>query len=199
MLRCLTVLILVVAIGAGALAYAVLTSPPEGAPGVAVATPTAVPAAVARQAASSFDQKIVAFEKSALAGGRRPIELVLTQVEVASKIQQMLAERDATDFQNVAVQLKGGGAVISGVAAVGGMSVPVQADTELSAADGMLGVSITSIRTAGVDLPRAVQDQLLRGIRQATGLGDLQKIDVGIEVQTVEVTADRLRITGQTR
>ena len=207
MLRFLTVLILLMFVVVGGLAYLILNGPSTPVPtptavAVAPSGATAVPVATSvspQQAAGSFDQKVSAFEKTASSGSKKSVELVLTQQEIGAKITQMLAAKGNGEFQNVAVQLQDGGAVISGNADVAGMSVPVQAGAQLSASGGMLGANVTSIKTGGLDLPPAVRDQLLQRVQHAAGLNDVQKIDVGIDVQSVQVTPTEVRIAGLTK
>lgn len=200
MVRCLTMVILLIFLGGGVLAYRVLSAPPSPSPALKAAA-TAGPSATSapQQGASSFDQKVGAFEKAAASGGKKPVELVLTEQEIASKVQQMLASRGSGELQSVAVQLQEGGALISGNASLGGMTIPVQAGAQLSASGGMLGVNVTSVKTGNLDLPQALRDQLIQGIQRAVGLNDIQKIDVGIDVQSVQVTPSQVRIAGMTR
>jgi hypothetical protein len=186
-------LILLIALGAGVMVYLVLSAPAPTSP--AVATP--VPAS--KEAATSFDRKVDTFQKTATAGGKQRVELTLTQQEVSSRIQQALTSREGSEIKDVAVRLKNGGVTLTGVTSLAGMEVPVQADAELLASGGMLGVNITSIKAGGMDLPQPVRDQLTQKAQQAVGLKDLQKIDVGIDVETVQATPDQVRLTGQTR
>ncbi|HEX9016573.1 MAG TPA: LmeA family phospholipid-binding protein, partial [Chloroflexota bacterium] len=129
----------------------------------------------------------------------KPIELVLTQQEIASKIQQALQSRGGGEISGVGVQLQEGGALITGSTSLGGATVPIQASAQLSAASGMLGVNVTSVKTASVELPQPIRDQLLQRVQQAVGLNDLQRIDVGINVQSVQVTPTQVRISGLTK
>ena len=206
MRSCFTIVILAILVGAGVLAYQVLgtssTPTPTGVKAVPPTAPTVAPAATAvnpQQAASSFDQKVGAFEKTASGGGKKPVELLLTQQEITSKMQQLLAARGGGDFKDVAVQLQDGGMLITGNASVAGMNIPVQAGAQLTASGGMLGVNVTSVKTGNLEVPQAVRDQLMQAIQRAVGLNDIQKIDVGIDVQSVQVTTGQVRIAGTTR
>jgi len=166
-------------------------------------TPNTSPAgrptmAASRDAAQSFDQKIAAVS-SAAAIGRKSVHLVLTEQEVTSKIQDSMASAGITTLRNVVVKLGAGTATISATASLNGIDVPLDGDLRLTADSGLLSVDVTSLKAGGVNLPSALQRQVVEQAKQAAGLNDLHSIDVGIDVQKVQVTPGQLQIDGETR
>ncbi len=191
-----TVILLALAVATFAIIQGLTSRIPSAAPGRTVA-PTSAP--LTREAAQSFDQKVGAVATASAQGSKQPVHLMLSEQEVASKIQQSLASREVDDLQDVSVRLADGQATLSGTANLHGISAPVEAGIRLGASRGLLTVEIVSLKAAGIGLPDALQRQLTDQVREATGLNDLQNIDLGIDVQRVQVANGRLLIDGQTQ
>ena len=132
-------------------------------------------------------------------GAGKPVHMVLTESQITSKIEQEAGSGQAGGLQSVQVKLGNGLATIDGTTTVAGITVPIEATAQLGASDGLLSVNVTSIKAGNVDLPAPVEDQLLQQVKQTTGLKDLQKIDVGMYVTSVQVQPGQVVIDGQTR
>ena len=165
-----------------------------------VGTPPASPGAgTAAQATATPYQKLAATVGASSTSGRKPVHMVLTESEITAKVQEMVSSGKAGNLQNVQVKLGSGVATITGTTSFGGMSVPVEATAQLGASHGLLSVDVTSIKAENVSLPAPVRDELIQQVKQATGLSDLQNIDVGIDVTSVQVQPGQVVIDGQTR
>ncbi len=189
------VILLIVLVAVGVVAYNDFQTTGSG-PGVA-AQQTVVPAPNAVTASPTVKPSPTAVTSSNSAG--KPVHMVLTESQITSKVQQMVGSGQAGNLQNVQVKLGDGVATIDGTTSVAGMSVPVEATAKLGASDGLLNVDVMSIKAGNVDLPAPVQDQLIQQVKQSTGLKDLQKIDVGMYVTSVQVQPGQVVLDGHTK
>lgn len=201
----LRVILLIVLVAVGVVAYNTYqgtnSAPGAAAQQTAQATPTQGTASLAQKPNPTVApvSKPSPTVTPSSTGAGKPVHMVLTESQITSKIQQMAGSGQAGSLQNVQVKLGDGLATIDGTTSVAGMSVPVEATAQLGASNGLLSVNVTSIKAGSVDLPAPIQDQLLQQAKQSTGLKNLQKIDVGMYVTSVQVQPGQVVIDGQTR
>ncbi len=196
----LKVILAIIVLAVGVVAYNAYqgtdSAPAASAPPAALPTPTLQ---TPTQSTPSVGQKPSPTAVPSSVAGTKPVHMVLTESEITSKVQQMVGSGKAGDLQNVRVKLGDGLATIDGTTSIAGMSVPVEATAELGASDGLLSVDVTSIKAGNVDLPAPVRDQLIQQVKQSAGLSNLQKIDVGMYVTSVQVQPGQVVIDGMTR
>lgn len=188
MLRILGALLLLIALAGGVLAYQVLGAAPQKAP-----------VAPSPDAAASFDQKADAVRDVIATGGKKPVQMVLTEQELSSKLQETVGSSRAGEVREVVVKLGEGVVTVSAVTNLGGRDLPVEAQGRLGVSGGLLSVDLTSVKAGNLDLPAPLRSQLIEQVKQAAGLDNLQKIDLGIDVRSVRVANGQLQIEGQTR
>lgn len=130
---------------------------------------------------------------------RRAIKVTLTEDELSTLLRDAMVARGATELRELKVKLLDGATTISGIAPVGGFALPVEADALLKADRGMLAVEVSAIRAAGMDLPEPLRVGLIDQLKRTAGIKDLGRIDLGIDVTSVQVTPGKLLVEGTSR
>ena len=180
---------------AGVVVYQMMQAPVKVLPS-GQASPTA---AASPQDAASFDRKVEAVRTQVAAGGAQPVHLALSEQELTAKVQASLGNSGSQALRDVSVSLGDGVVTLHGTASFNGMAVPIEATASVAANNGYLAIDLTSVSAAGFGVPSGLERQLTDQISQGSGLSDLQKIDLGIDVQQVQISGGQLVIDGRTR
>ena len=191
------ILVLLILLGGAAFFGYQKINAPNAAKASGVATQT--PAQMAENAAS-FDKKVATLQPGT--GSKQDVSVVLTQDEVNAKVAEALSTANASGempVKSVTVKLGQDAAVVTGVANLGGQELPVEAQVKVGANGGLLDLNVTSLKAAGVPVPDAVKDQLIQQAETAMGGKDLSKLNVGIDLKSINLADGKVTIDGQTR
>jgi hypothetical protein len=176
------VLLAAVLVFLGAVAFMLLSRPPEQA---AQLTPVPVSSA----AASSFDGKVATVQ-----GAIAPVTVEFDEQEATSKLVEALAaEPSAPRIENPQVTFRDGKIYLSGVSRDTIVPVNILITGRIEVRDGKLVTTVERIDTGRLPLPEALRDQII-GLASDP---DLLNDGLPIAVNDVRVLNGRLELTGQ--
>jgi hypothetical protein len=182
---CLTVLILLVLVGAGLVAaYVLLSRQPN-----VTARLQLTPAPVSGTAAMRFDQKVATLQSAPA-----PMTVEITEQEATSKLAEALAaDPSAPHIDNPQVAFRDGQIYLSGVTRDTPVPIIVVVYGHVQARDGQLYATVDGIDTGQLPLPGPLKEQL---VSRATDLSALNS-ELPIYVEDVQVREGRLALTGR--
>ncbi len=151
-------------------------------------TPTSTPIPTAEAAGVGDDVGVAA---AAADGGA----LVATEQQINDMLQTALAEQQDLPISDVTVRLDPGRIVGSGKLALGFFNAAIQLSLGLSAVDGKVIPTGIEILLDGKPVPALLQGQI--DAMTAPIIEEASRADYGFYVESVEITADEIRIAGE--
>lgn len=165
----------------------------------AVTGPTAAATAtvpVSPQAAQDFDRKVEEAQATRTPGTR---ELVLTQEEITSRLQEGLGGA-STPVRNLQVRLEPGTIQATGTVDLGLVAPQVRMRIQVAVQDNVMSGRVEQIDLGGIPLPAGLQNQLLTqalavagiSVPPGTDLTDLSVIRPPADLRTLRVEPGRI-------
>jgi DUF2993 family protein len=191
LLRLVLAVVLVVAVGGGAL-YVASQQQPTIAHGL-----TKVP--VTATAAQSFDDKVKALEKAAAAakssGTSTPIQATFTEEELTSAANQATAGMTAGGVatSDTQIHLQGGNVIATSNVNVQGLTIPIGVVATPTVVNGQVTMVVQQIQTGGIPLPDALKQQLQSQVGQAI---DPSALGLPLNVSNLQIQNGQLVLTG---